>query len=89
LAVSIENSRLYQSIVYLRDTTILETLEKSITQLTQRDIFYHENYLDVKKLIKDRKEEERFEAEDIDSPLQRARRRLSHNQPKKKIGGAY
>jgi hypothetical protein len=49
--MSIEQSRLIQNIIYLRDPQILETLDKPISQLSQRDVFQHENFLDVKKLI--------------------------------------
>ena len=51
VALSIEQSRLIQNIVYLRDPQILDNLEKKISTLTQQDVFKHENLLDVKKLI--------------------------------------
>jgi hypothetical protein len=44
----------------MRDTTILDTLGKSINELTQKDVFQHENFLDVKQLIRERDISERM-----------------------------
>lgn len=49
-----------QNIVFLRDSSILETVNKNITQLNQHDVFHHENYLDINKLIADREMEEKY-----------------------------
>ena len=46
--ISIEQSRLIRNVVYLRDVSVLETLGKDINQLTQRDVFQHENSVDVR-----------------------------------------
>lgn len=69
LAESIENNRLVQNIVFLRDSSILERLNKKINQLNQKDVFTHENYLDVKKLISDREMEEKYSMVDTESPI--------------------
>jgi hypothetical protein len=59
IQLSIEQSRLIQNIIYLRDIKILENLEKGINQLTQKDVFNHENYLDIKRLIIEREASEK------------------------------
>ena len=58
--ISIEQSRLIQNIVFLRDVTILDNLGKGINELTQKDVFQHENFLDVKQLIRERDITERM-----------------------------
>ena len=41
-------------IVYLRDTILLKKLDKRVEQLTQRDVFHHENNIDIKEMVKER-----------------------------------
>ena len=52
--ISIEQSRFVRNVVYLRDVSILSDLGKDIQELTQRDVFQHENFIDVKQLIRER-----------------------------------
>ena len=73
VALSIEQSRLIQNIIYLRDPQILENLDKTITQLSQRDVFQHENLLDVKKLITENEISSRMN-EQLFEALSRAKR---------------
>lgn len=73
--LSIEQSRLIQNIVYLRETKILDNLEKGINQLTQKDVFNHENYLDIKKLIRERETSEQMK-EHLPESVIRAKQRL-------------
>lgn len=70
----IESNRLVPNIVYLRDTSLLQKLNKSIEQLSQKDVFQHENFVDVKELVKEREIRERYELND--SPLMKARQRI-------------
>jgi hypothetical protein len=60
------------NIVYLRDTTMLDLLDKTIDRLTQRDVYFHQNILDVNELIKDREVAERLEGAEQDSPIAKA-----------------
>lgn len=83
LAEAIENNRLMQNIVFLRDSSILETVNKNITQLNQYDVFHHENYLDVNKLIADREMEEKYSMADQESPIAKIRMRLMADLNKK------
>jgi hypothetical protein len=83
LAEAIENNRLMQNIVFLRDSSILETVNKNITQLNQYDVFHHENYLDVNKLISDREMEEKYSMADQESPIAKIRLRLMADLNKK------
>ena len=69
-----------RGIIFLRDTTILENLNKKINQLTQRDVFHHENFLNINDLIKERELLEKWEGLDEGSPLMKARKRLISNQ---------
>lgn len=76
---STESRKILQNIVYLRDTSILQYLNKKINMINQREIFQHENYLDVTELIKEREMLERWEGLDSSSPLMRARKRILYN----------
>lgn len=76
---STESRQLLKNIVYLRDTSILQYLDKRINQISQREIFQHENYLDVTELIKEREIQERWEGLDSSSPLMKARKRILYN----------
>lgn len=87
LAEAIENNRLMQNIVFLRDSSILETVNKNITQLNQYDVFHHENYLDVNKLIADREMEEKYSMTDQESPIAKIRLRLMADLNKKQLQG--
>ena len=73
VALSIEQSRLIQNIVYLRDPQILENLDKKITNLTQRDVFQHENPLDIKNLIRENEINSRMN-EQLEHAMNRAKR---------------
>lgn len=64
--------------MYLRDIKILDNLEKGINQLTQKDVFNHENYLDIKKLIKEREYTEKLTDAFPESVI-RARRQFASN----------
>jgi hypothetical protein len=78
IQLSIEQSRLVQNIVYLRDIKILENLDKKINQLTQKDVFNHENYLDIKRLIVEREASEKVQ-EHFPESIMRAKRAMQFN----------
>jgi hypothetical protein len=42
------------NILYLRDTSILQKLDKRINQLSVKDLFNHETSVDVKEMLKER-----------------------------------
>ena len=71
--ISIEQSRLIRNIVYLRDVTILDNLGKGISELTQKDVFQHENFIDVKQLIRERDISERMH-DQLENAISRAKR---------------
>lgn len=73
------------NIVFLRDVTILDTLGKGIDELTQKDVFQHENFLDVKQLVRERDISERM-TEQLTDALSRAKQR--HMQAKFNSGQA-
>lgn len=57
----IESNRLIPNIVFLRDTSLLKKLDKTINTLSQKDVFQHENFIDVKELVKERQMNEKYE----------------------------
>ena len=61
--------------MYLRDLKILDHLEKNINQLSQKDVFNHENYLDIKKLIRERETSEKMN-DHFPESIMRAKRAL-------------
>lgn len=63
----------------MRDCSILEHLDKNINTLFQREIFHHENYLDVTELIREREMMDKLEGLDSSSPLMRAHKRITAN----------
>lgn len=65
-----------QGIVYLRDTTFVTELGKTIPSLSQKDVFQHENLVDVKQLCKEREILEKYEE---NSSFMKARKRLLVN----------
>jgi len=71
--------------VFLRDSSILETVDKNINQLTQFDVFHHENYLDVNKMIADRQMVEKYSMADQESPIAKIRLRLMADLNKKQV----
>jgi len=73
--------------VFLRDSSILETLDKNINQLNQFDVFHHENYLDVNKMITDREMHEKYSMVDPESPIAKIRLRLMADLNKKEVQG--
>lgn len=76
---SAEARKIMTNIVYLRDATIFD---KSISQLTQADLFHHKNHVDVNELIKDREEAQRYEGLDSSSPIMLARKKLMNRTAK-------
>ena len=71
--ISIEQSRLIRNIVFLRDVSILESLGKEISELTQKDVFQHENFLDIKQLVRERDISERM-TDQLETAFARAKR---------------
>ena len=71
--ISIEQSRLIRNIVFMRDVTILDQLGKELDELTQKDVFAHENFLDVKQLIRERDISERM-TDQLETAYARAKR---------------
>ena len=64
--------------MYVRDIKLLENLDKGINQLTQKDVFNHENYLDIKKLIRERETTEKM-TDNFPESIIRAKRALQTN----------
>lgn len=60
----------------MRDIKLLDHLDKNINQLTQKDVFNHENYLDIKKLIRERECSEKMN-ENFPESIIRAKRALA------------